>query len=293
MGAAELRKQLLERTVDWATGQDDIRTLLVVGSMARSEMPADEWSDIDVVIVSEEPEKYLRNADWLLPIGNYILTFLETTAVGGGKERRVMFEGGVDVDFSVFPASIFKGMLEVEEIKEVLSRGVKILLDKDGEVQELLSNLAYTPPAVKPSVEEWDNEVHDFFYHVIWSVKKLRRGELFVAKSCMDNYLQRQLRTMLRWHAAGCRGEEYETWHKTRFMEKWGDPSFIQRWEKTYSLLEKEGMAKALLAALDLYRDMAKETAQFLNLPYPDEADKGTLSLLEKYLSGDHQLSSF
>jgi molybdopterin-guanine dinucleotide biosynthesis protein A len=40
------------RIAVWARGREDVRAVLVVGSYARREMPADRWSDLDVVLWS-------------------------------------------------------------------------------------------------------------------------------------------------------------------------------------------------------------------------------------------------
>lgn len=41
--------QIIERFSAWADEQEDIRLAMIVGSRARTTMPADEWSDLDVV----------------------------------------------------------------------------------------------------------------------------------------------------------------------------------------------------------------------------------------------------
>ena len=92
-------EQLIARFVKWAEAQSDIGTAVVIGSRARIAHPADEWSDLDVVVTVDEPERYLFETDWLENIGNPWVTFVEGT--GDERERRVLFEGGLDVDFAL------------------------------------------------------------------------------------------------------------------------------------------------------------------------------------------------
>jgi aminoglycoside 6-adenylyltransferase len=40
-------EHLTERFVKWAETQPDIHAAMVIGSRARTEWPADEWSDLD------------------------------------------------------------------------------------------------------------------------------------------------------------------------------------------------------------------------------------------------------
>ena len=92
-------EQVIAGFVKWAEAQPDIGTALVIGSRARTTRPADEWSDLDLAVTVNQPERYLFETDWLENIGNPWVTFVEGT--GGERERRVLFEGGLDVDFAL------------------------------------------------------------------------------------------------------------------------------------------------------------------------------------------------
>lgn len=96
-------EQLIERFVKWAQNEQNIRAAIVIGSRARVDHPADEWSDLDIVIIATDPKRYWATANWIENIGNPWLTFVEQAAGGGGMERRVLFEGGLDVDFAPIP----------------------------------------------------------------------------------------------------------------------------------------------------------------------------------------------
>jgi len=104
--------QLIARFVRWAQTEDNIRAALVIGSRARTDHPADEWSDLDVIILANDPEPYWATADWLHHVGVPWLTFVEPLPDGSGFERRVLFEGGLDVDFVPDPVAPFRQMLE-------------------------------------------------------------------------------------------------------------------------------------------------------------------------------------
>src|SRR5690606_24449708 len=89
----------------WAAARPDIQALAVVGSYARADHPADPWSDLDLVLFVDDPIPYLESAGWLEAIAPPRITFTEPTALGIGRERRVLFEGGLDVDFTLLPAT--------------------------------------------------------------------------------------------------------------------------------------------------------------------------------------------
>src|SRR5947208_15849603 len=95
--------ELLERFLVWTQQRDDLRAALVVGSRARTDRPADAWSDLDIVIITTDPDRYLASGDWVAELRTPWLTFLEETAVGNERERRVLYEDAVDVDFAILP----------------------------------------------------------------------------------------------------------------------------------------------------------------------------------------------
>ncbi|MBX6343116.1 MAG: aminoglycoside 6-adenylyltransferase [Thermomicrobiaceae bacterium] len=139
--------ELIERIAAWAAGRPDLRGALLVGSRARSDTPADAWSDADVVLVADDPARYLDDAGWIDALGPAWVTFLESAAVGGAVERRVLFAGGLDVDFVVVPSAGLDDLLAVPEVAGVVRRGARVLLDVDGALSAALERLpAPIPP---------------------------------------------------------------------------------------------------------------------------------------------------
>src|SRR5207302_9540 len=97
---------------------------------------------------------------------------------------------GLDVDFAFFPPGILPQAIQDPDVVRVLRRGFRVLLDKDGELARLTATVPELPAARPPTEPEFLQAVHDFWYHAVWAAKKLRRGELWVAKSCCDSYLK-------------------------------------------------------------------------------------------------------
>ena len=72
-------EQSIERFVARALTQPDIHAAIVVGSRARADRPADEWSDLDIVIFVTDPEPYLTSTDWLNNMGDFWITLTKPT----------------------------------------------------------------------------------------------------------------------------------------------------------------------------------------------------------------------
>jgi aminoglycoside 6-adenylyltransferase len=293
-------RQFEERLAAWAKTRPDIRAAIVVGSRARADHPADEWSDLDIVIIARDPERCLARTDWLQDIGNPWLTFLEPTATGGEMERRVLFEGGFDVDFAVIPNSKVKRaarflpalkrlpilfrllpkrvaqqmMQDVAAAAHVFARGARVIVDKDGLAGKLPLILSGSQPYRPPPQPEFLEVVNDFWYHTVWTAKKLRRRELWVAKSCCDTYMKRLLLRMIEWHARATKGWDHDTWEGGRFLEEWADPRALEGLRDAFAHYDEDDMCRALFATMDLFRWLAIETAGRLGYLYPTVADQ-------------------
>lgn len=192
---------LLAAVTAWGRERSDVRAVLVVGSRARVDTPADRWSDTDVALVVDDPAPYLASSDWLDAFGRPLLSFVEPTAVGPFTERRVLFETGQEVDFALLPVAAAMEMAQDPEVMAVLRRGFRVLVDTLG-LEATLRNSAAAPPTTGlPNQAAFAQLTHDFWYHLMWAAKKLRRGELWIATQSCDCYLKGLVVTLLAWHA--------------------------------------------------------------------------------------------
>jgi len=313
---ASAYEQLIDRFIAWAQTQPDIRAAVIVGSQARANRPADEWSDLDIVVFATDPERYLSRTDWLENIGNPCLTFLEATATGDEMERRVLFEDGLDVDFAFFPVIRVRRLVYFLRIREcfpqllhllpkekvrqitqgvadffdVVRRGVRVLLDKEGMADLLTLVTGEAPSSRPPTQNEFLEVINDFWYHAVWTVKKLRRGELWTAKFSLDSYMKwRCILRMMEWHAHATNGWNYDTWHGGRFLEQWADPRAVEGLQDAFAHYDEDDIRRALLATMDLFRWLAVETAEKLSYPYPTLADEQATELVGKLLRPTHR----
>lgn len=286
---AQAYEQIISNFVAWAEQEQDIRAALVIGSRARQDHPADEWSDLDILIIAHHPQRYWQESEWIQQIGVPWLTFVEQTADGRSWERRVMFEGGLDVDFSPVPLAVAQAMVEQglpPDVANVLRRGVRLLLDKDSIFSALLVGLPDPQPVSPPPQSEYLQLVNDFWYHSVWTAKHLRRGELWWAKSGCDSYLKGLLRQMLEWHARATRGPQVDTWMRGRFLEEWADPRAVQALGEAFAHYDEQDVWRALFATIDLFRWLEAETAERLGYPPLELGEQRASQLVQKLYAG-------
>ena len=261
------RMELIEAAIaDWAREQPDVHAAVVVGSRARQETPADRWSDLDVILIVDDPEPYAADAAWIEEFGRPALTFLEETPVGSHRERRVLYEAGEDVDLPLFPLSALEQLEASENAAQLLARGYRVLVDEIGVEARLAAAAAATPSWRQPSGADLVQLASDFWYHALWTAKKLRRGEVFTAKGCLDGYMKWRLVTLVEWHARAV-DPAVDTWHEGRFVERWGDPGVLAALERAYAYYDVRDVARALWETIDLFQGLEEETARRLGVP--------------------------
>jgi molybdopterin-guanine dinucleotide biosynthesis protein A len=253
------------RIAHWAGSREDVKAAVVVGSQARSDAPADRWSDLDAILVLADPEPYAAHGEWVSEFGLPALTFLEETAVGGASERRVLYETGEDVDLPLVPVAALDLLEESAHLAALLARGHRVLVDKIGleDRLRLAAGRAAGPEA--PAQRTFTELASDFWYHALWAAKKLRRGEVWIAKECIDGYMKTRLVTMLEWHAHAV-DPRADTWQGGRFLERWADPGALAALERAYARYELRDVARALWETIDLWQGLEEEAARRLRL---------------------------
>jgi aminoglycoside 6-adenylyltransferase len=263
---ATMYEEIIDRFVAWADTRDDIVAAIIVGSRARTDHPADAWSDLDLVIFSSDPGALLDDEAWLEAMGEPLITFREPTAVGIWEERRVLFANGCDADFSVLPADLVQqlhvmqpGDALYDETASVISRGCRVVVDTAGGLANTVSRIAshWLPVPMPPTQDVFEVTANDFWYHCVWTARKLRRGELMVAHECLDGNQRYLLMQMIRWLAE----RDGTVWHGTRYMEEWAPSHVMERLPATWAVHTRDDILRALVAMMDLVADLTLEIA--------------------------------
>jgi len=273
---------LLDRITEWAEGVDDVRTVALVGSQARTETPADEYSDADVILVTTDPHRYLDDGAWLSEIAPYGLTMVEPAAIGGGMERRAIFDPGLAVDFAIVPPELIAVAATLPDIQDIFQRGFRVLVDKDGIAAEVDAARTEPPPIAPPTASEFENVVGDFWYHAVFAARKCARGELWLATSGVNSYLAGLLLKMMQWQA---RAAGRDPWFRGRFVERWVDSDVARLLPQVFARYESADVARAIPAMGDAFRTAALKVAEQLDFVYQEDADAYASKLVREALA--------
>lgn len=124
--------QFLERFTAWAASQADLQAAALVGSYARGTPKLD--SDLDLVLLVDEPHKYLADPGWIRQLGRPLRQQVEQ--YGRLTSLRVWYVGGLEVEFGLTDPGWADQPLD-PGTAQVLLDGARLLFER----RPLLSSL--------------------------------------------------------------------------------------------------------------------------------------------------------
>lgn len=270
-----------DKLLTLAKKDEDIKAIVLIGSSTRDTVKADEYSDLDIVIATDHTDKWLYG-DYPEKLGDVKISFVEPT-LGGGKERRVLYDGSLDVDMIIFTPAQFETAIKEGVASWVMNRGYVVMYDSAGYSALLEKNVSHEIKHMDLTESEFDNMVNDFFFHTVWASKKILRGELWTAKMCIDAYLKNYLLKIIEVYSVS--KYHVDVWHDGRFLDRWAEKEVLMELEKCFAHYKKEDMVVALLATQGLFSKLASQTAEMKEYKYPKEAENYAKSLLTGYFA--------
>jgi predicted nucleotidyltransferase len=118
-------KDFLLGLVDWARERDELFALALVGSQARGEAKPD--SDIDILLLLNDPSEYLQNLEWLSFFGDVVTSTKEYW--GKVISIRVYYSNELEVEFGITDASWGNDPEDTGD-KQVIEDGIIVLHEK-------------------------------------------------------------------------------------------------------------------------------------------------------------------
>ncbi|MBX3085588.1 MAG: aminoglycoside 6-adenylyltransferase [Anaerolineae bacterium] len=276
---------LAQRIATWAAGQDAIRAIIVVGSQARRDHPADRWADLDLMMFVNDMTLYLGETAWLSNFGTLWLC-LPFEQAGEEPQRLAVFEGGQKVDCHFFAVSELVKMVEAGTLEDVYQRGYYALIDKDGLVARLPPPSYVLPAQNPPASDEFALMVTRFWYEALQTAKTIRRRDLWVVKG-WDMGLKHTLLWFIAWHARAMNGWNHDTWHAGRFMLDWTDAETKQALDGLFGHFDPVDSWRALFATITLYQHLAREIALRLGYTYDVELEQRIGGLIRELYAED------
>ena len=124
---------LLGQVSRWAAQRSDVLGVALVGSYARGN--PHQGSDVDLVMVVENVDRYLSDDGWLRSFGR--VESIDEEDYGLVQSRRVRYAGGLEVEWGLTDRKWLCTKPLDEPTAKVIAEGMRILRDPHGSVGKL------------------------------------------------------------------------------------------------------------------------------------------------------------
>ena len=271
---------ILEKIVSWANEKNQVRALILSGSLAGIGKK-DDLSDYDIALYGSDFD-FIKDDRWLTGIQPYWICIHEHFEFWGYEipSRLTIFDSISKVDFSFHPLELLRQLANAEKLPDCYQIGYEIILDKDGALTKMRKPSMKGFIANKPGQEEFRKNTDEFWFEVYHVAKYLYREDLWTAKS-RDWDLKRQLRQMLEWNESSKRNWDFSPKDNGKEMKDWVDKYIWDRLGNCFGRFDSEESWDALDSTIKIYREITMETANYLEYDYDEQSDNKISQFIE------------
>jgi aminoglycoside 6-adenylyltransferase len=268
--------EVLARLVGWTEADPSVRAVVLTSSRTAPDGRADLLSDYDVILVVRDPAAFLADDAWQSRQGPPAARWGdEAELLGLGTSfRGVVYEDGLKIDYTIWPAELVRRVAEQTELPEGLDVGYRVLLDKDGGTAEWLQPTYRAHIPGRPTQAEYQAVVEEFWWSSTYVAKSLWRGEAVFTKFLLEQDMKLgALRRMLEWRIEADHDWSIRPGAYGRGLERLLPADLWSELAATYVGIGVEENWEALLATAALFRRVAVEVGAELGYAYPQHVD--------------------
>ncbi|EHQ26563.1 aminoglycoside 6-adenylyltransferase [Mucilaginibacter paludis] len=276
-----MKEDIIKNIKVWADGEVDVKSILIIGSSVRELHKSDKYSDLDLIIFTTDPFKYEKSWTWINEIYKPASYHNGFEISKGTFVKRIFFENEVAVDITFLSSKLMSAIyvyailkekanyvltiLRKKKIKEIenqilnftyyLHRGYHFIVDKNSSEQKVNKIINQCGYKTEYSYELKDFEIvlNRFWQNAYRMAYKISRNELFSAKLEIEPEMKLDLLNIISIYAKHVNGDNYETWHKGKFIEKWADPVIVEKLKSIYGEYNVMSSWRSLKSTTDLF----------------------------------------
>lgn len=265
--------EVLTQFDKWAQGNDLIRAAVLTGSRVDPEGVTDFLSDYDIELYVADLAPFRKDDEWLSVFGPIMVRWPfspRSTSREKWLTRLVLFKDGVRIDFQITDKT------EIEP--DAYDNGYRVLLDKYNLTAGLNDPTFSEYIITKPSREEYDTLVHEFWWNATYVPKYLWRDELPFAKSMLGQIVRdRYLRRVVEWFIGLQNDWSVSTGVCGKWFKRYLDYETWSELESTYAGAAINENWQAFFKAVALFGKLARTVGRSLGYDYPAELDQEML----------------
>lgn len=262
--------EVLAQIDKWAQEEACIRAVILSGSRADPRGQSDFLSDYDIALYVNDWSRFQNSDNWLNRFGSILVRWPlvpRSTFDSNWLTRLVLFEDGVRIDFQITEAR----QIDPNEY----DNGYRVLIDKDGVTGSLKAPTFTVFNIKKPSRDEFEDLVNEFWWDATYVPKCLWRNELPFAKYMLDHALRyTYLHLLMEWYIGFHHDWAVNLGYHGKWFSRYLDKETWAAYEATYAGAQLEDNWQAFFRLGDLFGRLAAETAEHLGYHYPEDLGK-------------------
>ncbi|ANU54467.1 aminoglycoside 6-adenylyltransferase [Acutalibacter muris] len=274
-------EEILKLILDTARGDDNIRSVLMVGSRADPDCPADIYQDFDICYFVRDVGPYWDNMDWIES------RFGRPGIVQKPESMNLMPpEGdGSFVYLMIFPDGNRIDLQVTADPYVDDGEPAVLLLDKDGDFPEISVKKDFWY-VKRPSQKLFSDCCNEFHWCLNNVAKAAAREELSLAMEQLNHYVRDMLILMLGWYIGAEHGFKASIGKNGKYFKKLLPGEMYESFARTYSDADYGHIWAAAFEMLELFGTAARSVAGELGFVYDEGEERGIRTYMEQVRSG-------
>lgn len=264
-------EKFIEKLSSYVDSNPDIDACLLMGSFAdKKQKRSDEFSDVDLFIITEKSEEYLANYKWLEFYDKVLLHFNDPISLGTGMELRVGFENELLADIAIVNYSQFEELMNNSVFRtKIIGRGFKVIKSNyPTDIYKTEENVYDTSHSI---TKESLNRLRDEFIIDIYNVLKYyTRGDYFTSFYAYERRISKIIIYVLE-ESYKLNSAEKDVMFNGRYMEKWLDDVDYEYIKKAFLDINKENFLDCINNSMVLFENKCNVIANKLNIVLEDK----------------------
>lgn len=258
--------EMLDLILLVAEDLETVRAVVLQGSRANPNVPADDWQDFDIVFLVNDPEPLIADQHWIEQFGERIIMQmpesmdLPVPAGNGHFSFLMLFTDGNRIDLTLIPIKEWE-----DQPPDSLS---VLLLDKDKRL------MPFPPPGEQdyyprqPTQKTFQDCCNEFWWTSTYIAKGLQRAEVTYAKAMQETVVRKMLDQMIRWYIGTLHGFAVNPGKYGKYYRLYLSPVQWQQLLQTYSDATILNSWIALLQMVSLFEQLAVIVAREFGFNY-------------------------
>lgn len=274
------RNKTADILLDIGRKSENIRLMLMTGSRVNPLASRENHEDYDLIYGAKDPMVLLEDPSFLEGLEPIFIYSENYKPSNKGKESvnfKVLTSWQTKVDIEIVP---------LDDLDRVLTNNtlLSLVMDKDNLIKKLplASDISYR--VMRPTKNEFELAVYEFFAGVIDQVPYLYRKS-YIGSIQEKRKLEDGINRMLAWDLA-YKGDFKLNFGKNYMdLEKHMDENQVKSLYRTMEYKDIDTMWEALFASMGFFRSLGLGVGERLNYPYPKKMDVAITSYVRDVMN--------